>query len=172
MKLAIQIERRMLVGWKKGPVELLYSGALPDPERRAAMVIVRTHKEAWAWAEQMIASMPHHSQRRIVDCFLIQAGADPEKDCALDDLRKYRAGASLTFNAYVEIGVQMEEYESVGEFWSRARASDPWVLPFRRGDQLRVNDVGSGMGINVTRISDGVHDMVWPEEVSITRRLS
>lgn len=75
----------------------------------------------------------------------IEPGADPVK---------YEVGRLLTFRSYAP--------------------SEVAVVPcntFRRGDVLRVVPRnGCRMGIDVERVSDGVTDMVWPEEVTVRRR--
>lgn len=75
----------------------------------------------------------------------IEKGANPTK---------YQVGRLLTFRQYDKVEV----------------ATVP-CSTFSRGDVLRVLPAnGCGMGIDVERVSDGVTDMVWPNEVAVRRR--
>jgi hypothetical protein len=75
------------------------------------------------------------------------------------DRRKYVVGTVLTFRNY-----DADEVATLG---------DDHEFVFQRGDRLRVDERnGCGMGIDVTRISDGHRDMVWPTEVTVSRSQS
>ena len=75
-------------------------------------------------------------------------------DC--DDARKYTVGTILTFRSYDPREV--------------AALDEDHVYVFQRGDRVRVDDAnGCGMGIDVVRLSDGQCDMVWPNEVIVSR---
>ncbi len=72
------------------------------------------------------------------------------------DPRKYDVATILTFRSY-----DQDEVATLG---------DDHQYTFRRGDRLVVLPKnGCGMGIDVRRISDGVTDMVWPNEVTVSR---
>ena len=84
---------------------------------------------------------------------MIQANTEVERD----QDAKYVVGTVLTFRSY-----DPDEVEHLG---------DHHEYTFKRGDKLRVVERnGCGMGIDVVRLSDGHHDMVWPTEVVVSRR--
>ena len=76
---------------------------------------------------------------------MLQANTEPYPS---EDLRKYRVGQRLLFR-------QHDPEENI-------------VSCFRAGDVLTVCDRnGCGMGIDCTRLTDGVWDMVWANEVDL-----
>lgn len=77
----------------------------------------------------------------------VEEGADP---------RKYEVGTILTFRGY-----DPDEVATLG-------ADHKYT--FSRGDKLRVLPRnGCGMGIDVERVRDSWPDMVWPNEVTVSR---
>jgi hypothetical protein len=87
---------------------------------------------------------------------MIQQNATPEKGV---DLCFYEIGTLLKFVKYND-----QEMPGYDEEEPAMQAG----YKFEAGDLLRVADKnGCGMGIDVIRQSDGLPDMVWPEEVEL-----
>jgi hypothetical protein len=81
----------------------------------------------------------------------VQENTDVEENA---DPHKYEQGARLAFDEYNPD--EMPDCDGPGD------------LPFENGDVLVViARNGCGMGIDVRRESDGLVDMVWPEEVHL-----
>ncbi len=91
---------------------------------------------------------------------ILQKNCQPE---GFVDKRFYEVGRKLRFVAYNDMAATMPDWEI------EENKGKPPGYKFEPGDILRVSyRNGCGMGIDVIRMSDGLPDMVWPEEVTLT----
>lgn len=142
--------------WVRGRFELRSPSGARFTVRGRRDAVIRTLWEILpAWLRES-RSHPdfYETLRRHLHAIRPQENVDVEERDA--EPQKYIVGTVLTFQGYSK-----DEVETLGE---------DHKYTFRRGDRLVVVEKnGCGMGIDVRRLSDGVTDMVWREEVTVAR---